>query len=51
MSKIDLRFNQHDLRAIIDKQDYPAMKRKGSLRVHQTDDGQGDGEERIQRGR
>ena len=31
MSKIDLRFNQHDLRAIIDKQDYPAMKRKGSL--------------------
>jgi len=32
MSKIDLRFNQHDLRAIIDKQDYPAMKRKGSLR-------------------
>ena len=33
MNKIDLRFNQHDLRAIIDKQDYPAMKRKGSLRA------------------
>ena len=33
MNKVDLRFNQHDLRAIIDKQDYPAMKRKGSLRA------------------
>jgi len=33
MNKIDMRFNQHDLRAIIDKQDYPAMKRRGSLRA------------------
>ena len=33
MDKVDLRFNQHNLRAIIDRQDYPAMKRKGSLRA------------------
>ncbi len=33
MGKIDLRFNQHNLRAIIDEQGYPAMKRKGSLRT------------------
>jgi len=31
ISKIDMRFRQHDLRAILDNQKYPAMKKKGSL--------------------
>ena len=33
MKKIDMRFTQHNLRAIIDEQGYPAMKKKGSLRT------------------
>ena len=32
MSKVDMRFRQHNLRAIIDQQSYPAMKGKGALR-------------------
>ena len=32
MSKIDMRFRQHNLRAVLDDQNYPAMKAKGSLR-------------------
>jgi hypothetical protein len=31
MSKVDMRFRQHNLRAIIDQQAYPAMKGKGAL--------------------
>ncbi len=31
MSKVDMRFRQHDLRAILDNQKYPAMKERGSL--------------------
>ena len=33
MKNIDMRFTQHNLRAIIDEQGYPAMKKKGSLRT------------------
>ncbi len=31
MTKIDMRFRQHNLRAVMEDQQYPAMKRKGSL--------------------
>ena len=31
MSKVDLRYRQHNLRAILDQQKYPAMKSKGAL--------------------
>ena len=33
MSKIDMRFRQHNLRAVLDDQNYPAMKARGSLRT------------------
>ena len=32
ISKIDMRFRQHNLRAVLDDQNYPAMKARGSLR-------------------
>jgi len=31
ISKIDMRFRQHNLRAVLDDQNYPAMKGRGSL--------------------
>ena len=31
ISKIDMRFRQHNLRAVLDDQNYPAMKARGSL--------------------
>ena len=31
LSKVDMRFRQHNLRAVLDDQKYPAMRHKGSL--------------------